>query len=269
MGSYRLEEEELEGLLAPFDDSEVSVIQDGNLRGKTSIDADAKIQRLNLVFGVGGWRHDVLSVEAKETEGKSPMVVARVVLRVGRYRDPKPEEGPEPVWVDRIPPIEQFGGMKVVHGEWGNAYKGAVTSAISKCASMLGVGSYLRGGGGGGRPPQQRRPYQRDDRQERRPPRRREQEARPSGGGGGSPPADEGQAPPADDRQEALAFIRQQADAGVVRVLELKKWLNKCHDYPMDGEVFKAPTKMVLELARILRRNPEAVKRVAQTEDRS
>ena len=88
-------------------------------------------ERMNEVFGVGLWRY---RAEVMERAGK--MVVVRVILIV-------PEYGIK---------HEAFGGND--NDDLGDAYKGAVTDALSKIFSHLGIGmdvyKGLRDNGGNG-----------------------------------------------------------------------------------------------------------------------
>ena len=74
------------------------------------------VERLNEVFGLNGWHVDNEVVETGR------MVVVRATLSVPRYAIA----------------IEQFGGND--NPDRGDAYKGACTDALSKCASYLGIG---------------------------------------------------------------------------------------------------------------------------------
>ena len=74
------------------------------------------VERLNEVFGLNGWHVDN---EVLET---GRMVVVRATLAIPRYAIA----------------IEQFGGND--NPDRGDAYKGACTDALSKCASYLGIG---------------------------------------------------------------------------------------------------------------------------------
>jgi len=74
------------------------------------------VERLNDVFGLNGWQ---VCNEIVET-GK--MVVVRATLSIPRYGIA----------------VEQFGGND--NPDRGDAYKGACTDALSKCASYLGIG---------------------------------------------------------------------------------------------------------------------------------
>ena len=74
------------------------------------------VERLNEVFGLNGWHVDNEVVETGR------MVVVRATLAIPRYAIA----------------IEQFGGND--NPDRGDAYKGACTDALSKCASYLGIG---------------------------------------------------------------------------------------------------------------------------------
>src|SRR5579862_5432859 len=74
------------------------------------------VERLNDVFGLNGWHIDNEIVETGR------MVVVRATLTIPKYSIA----------------IEQFGGND--NTDRGDAYKGACTDALSKCASYLGVG---------------------------------------------------------------------------------------------------------------------------------
>jgi hypothetical protein len=74
------------------------------------------VERLNDVFGLNGWHVDNEIVETGR------MVVVRATLSIPRYAIA----------------VEQFGGND--NPDRGDAYKGACTDALSKCASYLGIG---------------------------------------------------------------------------------------------------------------------------------
>jgi Rad52/22 family double-strand break repair protein len=74
------------------------------------------VERLNEVFGLNGWHVDNEVVETGR------MVVVRATLSIPQYAIA----------------IEQFGGND--NPDRGDAYKGACTDALSKCASYLGIG---------------------------------------------------------------------------------------------------------------------------------
>ena len=84
--------------------------------GLSAIKVIYVVERLNDVFGLNGWHVDNEVVET------GPMVVVRATLSVPRYAIA----------------IEQFGGND--NPDRGDAYKGACTDALSKCASYLGIG---------------------------------------------------------------------------------------------------------------------------------
>jgi len=84
-----------------------------------TINAIYVTDRLNDVFGLDGWTFKADIVEVREV-GNKIMVVVKVLLICGDVRR------------------EQFGGNDNI--DLGDAYKGAVTDALTKCASMIGVG---------------------------------------------------------------------------------------------------------------------------------
>jgi hypothetical protein len=84
--------------------------------GLSAIKVIYVVERLNDVFGLNGWHVDNEVVETGQ------MVVVRATLSVPRYAIS----------------IEQFGGND--NPDRGDAYKGACTDALSKCASYLGIG---------------------------------------------------------------------------------------------------------------------------------
>jgi hypothetical protein len=83
------------------------------------------IERLNQVFGIGGWtfRADVI-------EHDKQMVVVKVTFLVEQYGIL----------------LEQFGGND--NEDRGDAFKGAVTDALSKISSYLGIGMEVYKGRG-------------------------------------------------------------------------------------------------------------------------
>jgi hypothetical protein len=84
----------------------------------TTINSIYVTERLNKVFGVGAWR---VKPELQEADGK--MVVVKTTLTI-------PEYGIE---------YECYGGND--NADRGDAYKGAVTDAITKIGSWLGIGA--------------------------------------------------------------------------------------------------------------------------------
>lgn len=84
----------------------------------TTINSIYVTERLNNVFGVGAWR---VKPELQEADGK--MVVVKTTLTI-------PEYGIE---------YECYGGND--NADRGDAYKGAVTDAITKIGSWLGIGA--------------------------------------------------------------------------------------------------------------------------------
>jgi hypothetical protein len=84
--------------------------------GLSAIKVIYVVDRLNEVFGMNGWRFVGEVVES------GPMVVVKGSLKVAKYKIC----------------IEQYGGND--NADRGDAYKGACTDALSKCASYLGIG---------------------------------------------------------------------------------------------------------------------------------
>jgi hypothetical protein len=84
--------------------------------GLSAIKVIYVVERLNEVFGLNGWHVVNQVVESGR------MIVVKATVTV-------PEYGIE---------IEQYGGND--NPDRGDAYKGACTDALSKCASYLGVG---------------------------------------------------------------------------------------------------------------------------------
>jgi len=112
--SKTLPAEMLEKLKAPLPAEAVSPNPDRP--GLSVIKVIYVVERLNEVFGLNGWHVANLVVESGR------MVVVKATVTV-------PEYGIE---------IEQYGGND--NPDRGDAYKGACTDALSKCASYLGVG---------------------------------------------------------------------------------------------------------------------------------
>jgi hypothetical protein len=104
----------LEKLKAPLPPEAVSPNPDKP--GLSAIKVIYVVERLNEVFGLNGWH------VANQVVESGKMVVVKATVTV-------PEYGIE---------IEQYGGND--NTDRGDAYKGACTDALSKCASYLGVG---------------------------------------------------------------------------------------------------------------------------------
>jgi hypothetical protein len=83
--------------------------------GLSSVKVIYIVERLNEVFGLNGWEDDYEIVET------GPMVVVRGCLRIPRFGITR----------------QQYGGNN--NPDRGDAYKGACTDALSKCASQLGI----------------------------------------------------------------------------------------------------------------------------------
>ena len=99
----------------------------------------AVIDRLNEVFGFGGWDFHAREIhQEKETSAKgySSWVTASHGTLIVKDHDIH---------------IEQFGGSD--NADLGDAYKGSATDALTKCASYLGVGASIYKGQGNVEPP--------------------------------------------------------------------------------------------------------------------
>ena len=101
-----------------------------NKPGLSSVKAIYIIERLNEVFGLNGWEDYYEVVET------GPMIVVRGCLRIPKYGIVR----------------QQYGGND--NPDRGDAYKGACTDALSKCASQLGIAiDVYKGRGPGSLPP--------------------------------------------------------------------------------------------------------------------
>jgi Rad52/22 family double-strand break repair protein len=103
-------------LLEPFPEEAISFHEHTSL---ASIGTMYVVERLNEVFGLDGWTAAYELVEAEE------MVVVKCCLTVKAYGLMR----------------EQFGGNS--NYDRGDAYKSACSDALGKCASQLGIGSYV------------------------------------------------------------------------------------------------------------------------------
>jgi hypothetical protein len=104
----------LEKLNAPLPPEAVSA--NPERPGLSAIKVIYVVERLNEVFGVNGWHM------ANEVVEKGAMVVVKGALTIEEYGIR----------------IEQYGGN--ANPDRGDAYKGACTDALSKCASYIGIG---------------------------------------------------------------------------------------------------------------------------------
>lgn len=104
----------LEKLKAPLSPQAVSPNPDRP--GLSAIKVIYVVERLNEVFGLNGWHI------ANEVIEKGAMVVVKGTLTIDDYGIR----------------IEQYGGN--ANPDRGDAYKGACTDALSKCASYIGIG---------------------------------------------------------------------------------------------------------------------------------
>lgn len=88
----------------------------------TSIKAQYVVERLNDVFGIGGWEANDKVVVATEKD-----IVTKVTLSFGKWD---------------LLPIKQYGGASIkAKSDLGDNYKSAKTDGLTKCASILGIGN--------------------------------------------------------------------------------------------------------------------------------
>lgn len=129
-----LSEKQRERLQEPF--PEEAMVSDTS-RGfeLTSIKAIYVVERLNDVFGIGGWRYDILEHHIVDGE-----VTVWLSLEVGKIVEYELDGHPYTKWLGIIPAIRTAGGRSIRKGHLGDALKGAVTDALTKAASILGVG---------------------------------------------------------------------------------------------------------------------------------
>ena len=92
-----------------------AILPHPRIQGLSSVKAIYIVERLNQVFNLNGWEDEYDVVETV------PMVVVRGCLRIPKYGIVR----------------QQYGGND--NPDRGDAYKGACTDALSKCASQLGI----------------------------------------------------------------------------------------------------------------------------------
>lgn len=99
----------------------------------------AVVDRLNDVFGVGGWNYhvDYISCDKEIQQTKNGEREIYVSAVKGRMWIPEHEIA-----------LEQFGGS--TNDDRGDALKGGATDALTKIASYLGVGASIYKGKGNG-----------------------------------------------------------------------------------------------------------------------
>lgn len=104
----------------------------------TAIHPMAIVQRMNLVFGLGQWNQEVVSLKQHvDSEGKHTRdYIAVVKLSVPEYNISIEQAGGNNNGGDKNPTFDA-----------GDAAKGAVTDALTKCASYLEIGAEIFSGG--------------------------------------------------------------------------------------------------------------------------
>ena len=94
----------------------------------TSIKAMFVIERLTDAFGLFGWSYGWDDMEFHDGEWTC---VVSLSVKVGEFGDEN----------SHTKTVRQFGGKRVVKTNHTDAKKSAVTDGLTKCASMLGVGT--------------------------------------------------------------------------------------------------------------------------------
>ena len=115
----------VEELKKPIDQKALKELYKGS--HLSAINPDYVYERLNDVFGISGWVYQADIVKEIPT-GDKMYVVARVTLRCFI--------APEQI-VERT----QYGG-NMNPKDVGDSYKGAITDALTKCASMIYICSF-------------------------------------------------------------------------------------------------------------------------------
>lgn len=122
MDIKQLTKEQIEILREKLPDEAVS--QHPTKTYLSSIKAIYVIERLNKVFGIGGWTYKVDVVN-----DKTDMIVVKVMLSIPEYNISFESFGGN-----------DNGGENSKNFDLGDAYKGATTDAITKIASYLEIG---------------------------------------------------------------------------------------------------------------------------------
>ena len=91
----------------------------------TTINSIYVTERLNDVFGVGAWKLTTEPISENQKEKGNIFVVCKTTIEI-------PEYGIR---------YECFGGND--NADYGDAYKGATTDAITKIGSWLGIGAHV------------------------------------------------------------------------------------------------------------------------------
>jgi hypothetical protein len=133
--AFKLEPDQLKKIAEPFPEEALSAID--HTKGKdgkplTSIKAAYVIERLNDVFGIGGWSYDFTEPEVvKGGKNKSDKEVFEAITTVTlTVTDNKGETHS----------VKNCGGHRVLYGSVTDARKSSVTDGLTKCASFLGIG---------------------------------------------------------------------------------------------------------------------------------
>ena len=115
----QLTQEQIEALRRPLPPEAIK--PHPRVAGLSSIEPIYVIDRLNEVFGVGGWQTQVEAIETAPDK----MPVVKLTFTV-------PEYGIS---------LQHFGGNN--NADRGDEYKGAATDALTKIASLLEIGAHV------------------------------------------------------------------------------------------------------------------------------
>jgi hypothetical protein len=131
-------DELIEKLSAPLPDWAIK--QHPTKRNLSVIHPMAVVDRLNDVFGVGGWHYYVEYISCDKEIQKTKNGEREVYVSATRGK----------MWVEEYGiALEQFGGSTT--DDKGDALKGGATDALTKIASYLGIGASIYKGQGNGK----------------------------------------------------------------------------------------------------------------------
>lgn len=116
-------------------------------RGLVGFNTQYVVERLNEVFGVIGWSHDVekdSNGERKYRRIKIEYIVDRKTGELGEKEFVICEAELSIIDPERLRVLKSIhttGGMAIIRGDIDDAYKGCKTDALCKAASYLGIGA--------------------------------------------------------------------------------------------------------------------------------
>lgn len=131
----KITDDQLEKLSQPLPDWAVK--NHPTKKGMSAIHPMAIVDRLNVVFGLGGWNTHVEKLSAYEWVQPTKAGSRKVYTATCKVSFEVDELG---IW------LEQFGGS--TNDDEGDALKGAATDGLTKIASYLGIGASIYKGQG-------------------------------------------------------------------------------------------------------------------------